>query len=258
VCLCRESTEGVNRGVLDVQGGLELTPLVEYSMPYISPVNRGRLLQAESRNRSEIQGLLDLPGIPKDTRTPLERCRDLMKKRLSRSRSEALDKDVPKEGASVVQSPHVPPDGPLMEVSFEGLAPTTLSSESLEAISVDDGRNSVTASDRPLTVNSSVEGALNILAPGPSEALLASLPQTSSATPLELSDESDSSLLDITYFLPDIPCVANGHLLRPLSTSERAAAHTIALNPWSYGLDNCVQGTCLTDPGLTRPLSPTW
>ena len=65
------------RGVSDAHGGLELTLPVEYNMPYISPANRGRLLQAESRNRSEIRGLLDLPGIPKDTRTPLERCREL-------------------------------------------------------------------------------------------------------------------------------------------------------------------------------------
>ena len=104
---------------------------------------------------------------------------------------------------------------------------------------VDDEQNSNTASDNSVTVYSPVERALNIPAPGPSEALLASLPQTSSASPLELSDVDDSPLLDIISFLPDTPGAANGHLLRPLSTSERAAAHAIALNPLSYGLDNC-------------------
>jgi hypothetical protein len=33
--------------------------------------------------------------------------------------------------------------------------------------------------------------------------------------------------------------LVDGHLLRPLTTSERAAANAIAINPWSYGLDNC-------------------
>ena len=114
------------RGVSDVHGGLELALPVEYNMPYISPANRGRLLQAESRNRSEIRGLLDLPGIPKDTRTPLERCRERMKERLSRSRPEALSKNAPEEVARGVQSPHLTPDELSMEVSSEGPAPTTL------------------------------------------------------------------------------------------------------------------------------------
>jgi hypothetical protein len=76
-----------------------------------------------------------------------------MKKRLSRPRLESSDEDGLNKSSEVVQTSDISTDG-------------------------------------PSTDNSPVEGALDILAPGPSEALMGTLPQTSSATPLELFDDS--------------------------------------------------------------------
>jgi hypothetical protein len=180
------------RGVPDEQGGFELTTPVVYSMPYISPENRGRLLQAELRNRSEIQGHFESSGTPIDTRTPFERCRDSMKKRLRSSRSESLDKYVPNEGSRMVQSSGTSPDGALTEIRPVKSALDTRTPGSPEATSdmptpFERCRDSIkkrlslrpefpdedglkerlkvaqtsVSPDGPLTGNSSVEGALN-------------------------------------------------------------------------------------------------
>ena len=79
---------------------------------------------------------------------------------------------------------------------------------------------------------------LNVRAAGPSDEIRNTLSQTSLEAPLDISDVADTAIADITEFLPASNDSPTGHLLRPLSSSERAAAAAIAVNPQDYGLES--------------------
>ena len=55
---------------------------------------------------------------------------------------------------------------------------------------------------------------------------------------MDISDIPDTIIADITEFLPAPNESPIGHLLRPLSSSERAAAAAISINPQDYGLES--------------------
>ena len=252
------------RGVSEEKGGLELCTPRAYSMPYISPENRGKLLQAEAAARSEIIATLGLPETRVDTRTPLERCRDNMRKRLRSQRltptaplclADAVDSPTP----SVVVVPSAsPPAGNVLIQATLGLPEARadtrtplercrdsmrkrLQEQSLPAAApsgLADAVDSPTPSAVVISIPLPAGNALNIRASGPSDAIRNTLSQTSLESPLDISDIPDTTISDITEFLPAPHGSPIGHLLRPLSPSERAAAAAIAGKPQDYGLES--------------------